>query len=342
MARAMLLAIVMAVMSYSLAGGHACDDVYMMAKDNLVVKVSLPNNQLRINKEATFDVFLLNTMNMHIDSLNMELVCPLFTAKVKPAETWTSYPQLMCIAGGGKRESFSVTVKRKSGTADGKYKADLRLFISYKKSENLKTVDMAASADITLLPKAAAVTIDGKSTASEWEKATLCSDMYKYVPVNRYYGLVRCDDQPRYRISIDADYVYFSYSGQPPKNLQKDTTWLYVAATMDETPTFVTFSRLSGAVTGKGSTDGVELKLGEKKDFYEARIPRKVLGLDKPELKSFYVNIVRGIQPEPKDKDEIQEEKIPEEYQYWRGNGYSYQNPVVYAVFQMPELTPAK
>ena len=146
------------------ASGHLCNDVFVQAKDNLAVKVDIRDGQLRIAKEASFRIFLLNTMDRAIANINMEVVCKQFESTVTPSENWRSFPKLETVARGGKKEYFNVTLKRKKGVRDGTYKIDLHLFNGRNKRMSFMTADLGASADKCKLPKAGKISINGSRT----------------------------------------------------------------------------------------------------------------------------------------------------------------------------------
>ena len=109
------------------AEGHLCNDVFVQAKDNLVVKVDVRDGQLRISKTGTFKVYLLNTMDRDIAKIYLEVQSSDFDAEVKQSSDWRGYPVLKTTKRGGKKECFEVELTRKRGTKEGKYKIGLLL-----------------------------------------------------------------------------------------------------------------------------------------------------------------------------------------------------------------------
>ena len=99
------------------------------SQDDLIVKVDAPDGKLRIGDETTFRVYLFNTSDVEIKNVSLD-VCTnnCFKAEAKPGGDWQGFPTLKPMDKGGRKEYFEVTLKRKEGVPDGKYKIELCLF----------------------------------------------------------------------------------------------------------------------------------------------------------------------------------------------------------------------
>ena len=53
---------------------HLCNDVFIQAKDNLVIKVDVRDGQLRIGKKGSFRIYLLNTMDRDIVDIRLDVL----------------------------------------------------------------------------------------------------------------------------------------------------------------------------------------------------------------------------------------------------------------------------
>ena len=314
---------------------HLCNDVFAQAKDNLAVKVDVRDGQLRIGQEATFKVYLLNTMDREIETIGLEVRSQEFTATVKPSADWKQYPMLRPVnpkarQGGGKKESFEVTLKRNPGVADGKYKIDLCLFNPKNKSQVFKTVDLDSAAGVCELPKGAAVKVDGNAEEAEWGKAPLCTDLYAYEkadPTKKRGYMVNkpCQDQARFRLAVDAENLYCLAQFGGGAGAAGDEATLYLAPNAEAKPVAVTIDRLAAKVSCEKGAEGIEVKVGADKSTFECRIPLALVGLKGS--KSFLANFTRT-QASADGKKTVG---------YWRGNSESLLEPVFYGQFRLAE-----
>jgi hypothetical protein len=194
----------------AVALAHLCNDVFAQAKDNLAVKVDVRDGQLRIGEEASFKVYLLNTMDRTIAAIAMEVVSDKFTAEIKPARM-----SLKSVKEGGKKASFDVTLKRNPGVPDGKYKIELRLFDPSGKGKKaprvFKTVNLDDAAGVIEVPKAGAVKVDGTADQAEWATSALCTGLCEYKKLKEkggYLENVPAADEGRLRLACDKDNLY--------------------------------------------------------------------------------------------------------------------------------------
>ncbi len=316
MTRTNLLALMLGVLAPLLTRAHLCNDVFVQAKDNLAVKVDIRDGQLRISKKASFRVYLLNTMDRGIANINLEIKSKEFTAIVKPGPGWRRFPSL----GTSKKVYFNVTLTRKPGIPDGKYKIGLRLFNGQRRSMEFKTVDLTAAAATHRLAARSRVTVDGQAKRNEWGKALICSDFYDYVKAGKYFVNQRAADQSRFRVMADRNYVYCLLGFLGGEDAEADVATIYASGGPDATPVSIKIDRLSGKAESAAGTKGVIIKKVRKSQMLECRIPRKLLGI--AEGNEFYLNFTRTIRRKGKEK-----------MSYWRGNKLSLTNPMIYDRF---------
>jgi hypothetical protein len=299
---------------------HLCNDVFDQAKDNLAVKVDVRDGQLRIGQEASFKVYLLNTMDRGIATISLQVNSNEFTAEVKPDKL--SLPV-------GKKMSFDVVLKRNPGVADGKYKIGLTLYNTNKKSQVFTTTDLDSAAGIVELPKGAAVKVDGASDEAEWGKSFACTDFYtcakQKFPSGTFMANQPAQDQARFRVAADAENLYCLLQFAGGTGAKADEAKLYVAASADAKPVTVVFDRLTAKASAEKGPEGIEVKASADKSMLECKVPLELLGLKG--AKSFRLNFTRRVT----DADGKQT------VTYWRGNGASLQEPIVYGQFKLAE-----
>ena len=323
------------------AVAHLCNDVFAQAKDNLAVKVDVRDGQLRIGQEASFKVYLLNTMDRDIEGINLAVASEQFTAEVKPSPDWKTYPALNTCAkwrksvpGDGKKEYFEVSLKRKAGVPDGKYQIGLCLFDPKNQTRTFKTVSLDDAGAVLELPKAAAVKIDGQADEAEWAGSVLCTGFTAYVKVKMLNAFMAFEsqpaaDQPRFRLAADKDNLYCLLQFQGGAGAVADEAALYVAPAADAKPVVIAFDRLGGKAACEKGTQGVELKPSADQTALEVKIPRELLGIK--DAKTFYVNFTRTVTT--KDAADKEQKLVA----YWRGNAPAELDPVVYGQFRAAE-----
>ena len=323
--KVLLIAAFLALPAIALA--HLCNDVFVQAKDNMVVKVDIRDGQLRVGQKGSFRVYLLNTMDRGIANIKLEVLCEQFNADVKPSETWRKFPQLQTTRRGGKKEYFTVALERKPGVPDGKYKIRLRLFNGKKKSMEFVTVDMDAAAGLYHLPKAEGVKIDGQADQAEWGKAFAATDFHAYVPSKKnkkFFVNEPAKDQTRFRLSCDGKFLYALFNFQGGAGAASDEATLYVASSVDGKPAQLSIDRLTGKVTCEKGIEGVEAKVSADKNLVECKLPLALLGVGEGE--SFRANCTRTITADG-------EKSVT----YWRGNAHSVADAMVYGQFRLAE-----
>ena len=294
---------------------HLCNDVFEQARDNLAVKVDIRDGQLRIHQEASFRVHLLNTMDRAIADIRLEVISPDFESTVTPSPEWRSFPQLQTTRHGGKKEYFTVTLKRKPGVPDGRYEIALRLFNGRQPRMEFKTVELDRAINVSTLPrKVPSLRIDGSITRDEWADAWLCTSFSQDSKSRRYVEVQPSNCGTRLRLAADAETLYAMIPTPETASAESDVLTLLLSSDMDLPPTSILLNLANadlqnapaGARAVKGP-DGIELTL-----------PLQPLGIQK----SFLLNVAR---------------QRDAHLSYWLGNGASYQNPLVFARLLLPD-----
>ena len=315
--RCCLLLTALGIIASLSSEGHLCNDVFAQAQDNLAVKVDIRDGQLRIGEEASFRVYLLNTMDRGIVSINLEVLSDHFEAKVEPSPDWRDFPSLKTSKRGGGKVYFNVMLRRKAGVPDGRYELGLRLFNGRRRSQEFKTVDLAAAAATHRL-RHGAVTVDGKATREEWDNSIICTEFHEYVKAGRYYENKPAREQTRARFKVDKEYLYCLLSVQGGDTAARDCIAIYASPTMDQKPARIILDRRQGTVNADlGDGSAVTVKPVRGNAVLECRIPRALLGLEK--RSDFYLNLTRMVSNDGRER-----------ISYWRGNQLSLSDPVTY------------
>lgn len=318
--RVLLATVMMAGVLADKATAHLCNDVFVQAKDNLAVKVDVRDGQLRIGREASFRVYLLNTMDRGIVSINLEVLSDQFDAEITPSPEWQKYPRLQCAKRGGKKVYFTVQLQRKTGVADGRYKIGLRLFNGKNRDMEFKTVDLNAAASVHRIETPVHVKVDGSATKEEWQSALLATDFYEYVKSGRYYQNQPCrEEQCRFRVTADQRNVYVLMAFRGGKEARQDIGTILLAGADDQKPEKIEIDRVSGQVVN-ASIDKTRIavrRAGTDQTMLECAVPLDALNLQ--DNRSLYVNFTRTLQGEGDPR-----------VSYWRGNQFSLDDPIVY------------
>jgi len=323
MLRRLLLAVLLAAHP-AVVYAHLCNDVFAQARDNLVVKVDVRDGQLRIGQEGSFRVYLLNTMDREIAAIELQVLSDHFDAQVEPAADWRGYPQLKTTLRGGRKEYFTVRLRRRPGVPDGRYRVNLRLSEARGKKRAFKTVDLASAAGVCALPPAGAMSVDGRADRQEWAGSALCTDFYVYTKKGNYYENERVESQARFRVMMDAENVYALLQFQGGEQATADVGTIYISSDTDAPPAAFSFDRVSGALSSEHGTEGVKWVVSPDKTLIECKIPQALLRPEGQERDpaGYYMNFTRtatigGTQ----------------HVTYWRGNSRSVSDPIVYGYF---------
>ncbi len=268
---------------------HLCNDVFAQAKDNLAVKVDIRDGQLRINQTGSFRVHLLNTMDRDIVAIHLDIDSDQFEATVKPSPTWKGHPRLKTARQGGTKEYYEVELKRKAGTADGKYKIGLKLTGGRNSGQVFKTLDLNEAMAILQVPrKPAGLAVDGKAQRTEWIDALLCEEMHESGRDGRYDANKPAQAPTRFRLASDAANLYCLLSASDLG--QKDVAHFHFAPDVDTKAQTVTVDLKAGKVVAPAGAAGLQCRAVEGGGL-ELQIPLASVGL--AGKKSFLLNLAR-------------------------------------------------
>jgi len=330
MLRRLLLVALLAAFP-AVAYAHLCNDVFAQARDNLAVKVDVRDGQLRIGQEGSFRVYLLNTMDREIVAIDLEVNSQHFDAQVQPAPDWRDYPMLKTTLRGGRKEYFTVRLRRKPGVPDGRYRIDLKLSNPGNRRQVFKTVDLDSAAAVCPLPPAPAITVDGRADRAEWGQSALCTDFYVYKKKGSYFENEVVEAQARFRVAMDAQNIYGLLQFQGGEQATADVGTVYVSTGTDTLPLAFHFDRVSGRISSQHSTEGIEYSLSPDKTAIECKIPRALLrpaGQERDPA-GYYMNFTRTATIGGN-----------EYVTYWRGNSRSVSDPIVYGYFTIVSPQP--
>ena len=308
-----LLTITLLLSSLGLLRAHLCNDVFEQARDNLAVKVDIRDGQLRIHQEASFRVYLLNTMDRGIADIRLEVISPDFDSIVTPSPEWRTFPQLNTIRHGGKKEYFTVTLKRKAGVPDGRYQIALRLFNGKQPRMEFKTVELDRALNTISLPlRPRALQVDGRIQREEWADAWLCTGFSQDTKGRRYIEVQPADCGTRIRLAAQADTLYAMIAA--PAVGENDTVDLLITPDMESAPTAIRVHLSTG--TMEKAPPGARAEKGP--EGIELSIPLQPIGIQQ----AFLLNIIR---------------QRDQRLSYWLGNEASCQNPLVFARILLPD-----
>ncbi|HOX07969.1 MAG TPA: hypothetical protein PK280_16335, partial [Planctomycetota bacterium] len=143
---------------------------------------------------------------------------------------------------------------------------------------------------------------------------------------NRGYMVNKpCQDQARFRLSVDAENLYCLAQFGGGAGAAGDEVALYVAPGADAKPVAVTIDRATGKASCEKGAEGIEVKAAADKSVIECKIPLALVGLKGS--KSFLANFTRTISSADGNKA----------VGYWRGNRESLLEPVFYGQFRLAE-----
>jgi hypothetical protein len=314
------VALMIAILALAAGEGysHLCNDVFAQAKDNLAVKVDVRDGQLRISQNAKFRVYVLNTMDQTIQNIMLTIESKEFNAKVSPGSTWKgTFPALESATLGGVKQYFEVELTRKPGTPEGKYKIGLKLHNGNNSSMVFKTVDIEEAMSLYAIPVSKnEIVADGNVKSDEWGDSFLCSTLYDFVdnPDDTMNPVMSVPSKinTRFRFVRDEKNLYCMVDFQ---NLGKtDIGRILVAPDSDTAPNEIVIDMKSK----KARFMKTNLTAGFTGTKAEIMIPLSLINAKGG--KSILMNIVR--------------ESDNKRY-YWKGNLFSYKNPIVYGVMSI-------
>jgi|GEM_PF-624541 len=309
-------------------------------QDSVTLKTDIADGQLRIEKEASFKVYLKTTLHVPFFDAKLEVLSDQFDATVTPSPTWKDYPDVAPAEAGGGKEYFTVTLKRKSGVPDGKYDISFKLYSSRQTFPRLAFfAPLIETVDAHSIPEVAHFKMDGKALPEKWGNSAVVKDFWafkqgSYDGKQKLAGLAPYSPsaQTRIRLVGDRDNVFLLahlYSGG-----KDDTLKIYVAPEIESKPTVITLDPASSKIVSEPPVAGLKCVKSEAESApgvaaYEIQIPRKALGIDKKNW--FFMNFSRttpGSPPSPPEKNDLTDYAV--EPSFWRGNSLSVEDPVVY------------
>ena len=317
-------------------------------QENVTIKTDIANGQLRIDKEASFRVYLKTTMNIPFYDAKLDVLSDQFDATVTPSPTWKSYPDVTQVGAGGSREYFTVALKRKSGVPDGKYDISLKLYSSRRTFRRLAFfLPLSETVDAHTVPVVPRFEIDGKGLASKWGDSALVNNFWAFKQEKSSDGKqlkaglssYSPSAQTRIHLTGNADNVFllahlFGCGGN-------DTLKIYVAPEIESKPVAMTLDTTTSKIVSDPPVKGIQCVKCEADSVggvavYEIKIPRKALGIDKKNY--FYMDFCRTTAGANPDKVDLADNGI--ESSYWRGNAFSIDDPVVYGKMVIGEAQP--
>ncbi len=146
--------------------------------------------------------------------------------------------------------------------------------------------------------------------------------------VKYYYKNRAARHASRIRVAADGEHLYALLSFQGGEGAASDEIRLYAATALDAKPALVTFDRVSGKVSCAAGAGEIRFEAGEDAKTFECRVPLARLGLKKDT--PFRLNFTRTVTG-AKGKKTVS---------YWRGNTFSADTPLVFALMR-PVPAPA-
>jgi len=307
----------------------------MQVKDNLVIRMGARDGQLRLGEsEGSFRIYLTNTMNRALFDLKLVATSPEFDAKIEPSPDWKEYPTLETTVRGGREQYFTVTLKRKPGVADGKYKIGLHLWSShagYKDPWKFVELDLAAAQEVLAVPADAKVQLDGKADEAEWQSGLLCTDLHYFAATGQkhpawvlpFYKNLPAKETTRFRLAADGEKLYCLAQLAGGDGAKADSATLHLASGPEAKPLVVTVNRLTGEVTSSEPVAGLVFKADADRRVFEIAVPRSALGVK--DAAAFRANFSRAL-TDADGKDQSS---------FWRGNEMSLKVPASFPEFRV-------
>jgi hypothetical protein len=304
-------------------------------KDNLSIRMDVRDGQLRLGEsEGSFRIYLVNTMNRALFDLKLVATSNEFDARIEPSPDWKEHPTLETAVRGGREQYFTVTLKRKPGVADGKYKIGLHLWSShagYKEPWKFVELDLAAVQEVLAVSADAKVQVDGKAEEAEWQSGLLCTDLHYYQPTGQkhpavvlpFYKDVPAKEGSRFRLAADGEKLYCLMQLPGGDGAKADAATLHLATGPEAKPLTVTVDRLTGAVTSSEPVAGLVAKADPERRIFEIALPRSALGAK--DAAAFRANFSRAL-TDADGKDQSS---------FWRGNAMSLAIPASFPEFRI-------
>ena len=234
---------------------------------------------------------------MPLSDVKLKVDSDQFAATVAPAPSWKTYPELPPAADGGAKGCFTVSLRRKAGSADDGPDVALRVYATCRGTRILAaTLTLAEALDEHRVPFHPSLKIDGKPSPQFWGNALVLKDFIACQKRDGYlvgYKSTQPGSTNQTRVYLAADdenlcllVATVGYgSGWFPAGLQ---TKIFVAAARDGRPFLLAVDDLTSQMTctpavagakcvkcssiaGAGGCDAV---------IYQVRIPRKSVGIE--------------------------------------------------------------
>jgi hypothetical protein len=339
----------------------AAADLPLPLADNLVVRADAAGQRRRIDKEGTFQVYLVSTLPLPLSDVKLKVDSDQFEAAVAPAASWKTYPELppadhgYMVPAGGAKACFSVSLRRKAGSADDEPDVALRVYAACRGTRFLAAaLTLAEALDEHRVPFNGSLKIDGKPSPQFWGNALVLKD---FIACQKREGflvgykstLPGSTNQTRVYLAADDENLYLLVatvgygSGWFPPGLQ---TKIYIAPARDRRPCVLAVDDLTCKMTCTPAVEGtkcvpcgVESAGGCDQVIYEVRVPRKAVGIERD---CFYMNCSRTIPSRDGKGVNVAVPGVKQpgaEISCWRGNERSVEDPAVYGkmILQKPQ-----
>jgi len=312
-------------------------------RENVTIKTDISSDQLRIDKEASFRVYLKTTMNVPFYDAKLDVLSEQFDATVSPSPTWKGYPDVTQVGAGGNKEYFTVTLKRKKGVPDGKYDISLKLYSSRRTFRRLAFfLPLAETVDAHTVPVVSNYEVTAKPSPQKWGNSALVNDFWAFKQITngerKSPGLSSYSPSAQTRIHLmsNAENVFLLahlFGGGQNDNLK-----IYVASEIEAKPVILTLDSATSKISSNALINGLkcvkcEAESGVGVTVFEIQLPRKALGIDKKN--SFFMNFSRTTSGLPSTAEKNDQSA---ETSFWRGNALSVDDPVVYGKMIVREL----
>ena len=339
-----------------LAGIAAAADPALPVRDNLTVRAAVAGQRLRVDKEGTFQVYLHSTLPLPLSEVKLKVDSDQFDATVAPSPSWKTYPDLPAVADGGAKGCFTVSLRRKAGSADDDPDVVLRVYATCRGARFLAaTLTLAEALDEHSVPFNPALKIDGQPSAEFWGNALVLKDFIACQKRDDYlvgYKPTRpgSTNQTRVYLAADDENLYLLVAtigyggGWIPQGTQAK---ILIASAREGRPFVLAVDELTFQMTCTPAVEGAKCVRcrpapGAKTGgcdavIYQVGIPRKSAGIERD---CFYMNFSRTMPRDGKGTEAVVlgMRQTGSEVSCWRGNERSAEDPAVYGkmILQKP------
>jgi hypothetical protein len=335
---------------------HSAADAPLPLADNLVVRAAVAGERFQVEKEGTFQVYLESTLPRPLSDVRLKVDSDQFDATVAPSPSWKSYPELPAAAEGGAKGSFSVSLRRKAGSAGGDPDIALRVYAACGGARFLAaTLTLAEALDEHRLPFISPLNLDGHPSPQFWANATVLTDFIACGNRAGYlagYKSTRPGSTNQTRVYLAADDEHLNlliatvgYSGSwIPADTQIK---IFIAPVRDGHPFVLAVNELTFQMTCTPALEGAKCVRCPPAPFmktggcdaiiYQVEIPRKAVVI---EGNACYMNFCRTMSRDGKGTEAAVLGVRPPgvETACWRGNERSVEDPAVYGKMILPSV----